>query len=240
MTIRLPRLAAAKAERILAARGLLQLDELECIGLPDLETEQFAPTGPARVTADYLQSVRSELTAIAKTANYPNRSEVGFRLFDRDASIYLGGLDLPVGQAIRPDTWSWLAVHLAPHLVHWRWGTSRKPAVLARYCGILQRNALGRLWFRAHVMREPGEEPWRTLRLVNEDAHVAILERSRVSRNHHLVRTIVRKWRELGGGESSLRVAMIRVRMRLLLQDVTALSEEDVNSLVDEAFPSYQ
>lgn len=59
MTIRLPRLAAAKAERILAARGLLQLDELECIGLPDLETEQFAPTGPARVTADYLQSVRS-------------------------------------------------------------------------------------------------------------------------------------------------------------------------------------
>ena len=237
MTIRLPRLSAAKAERILTGRGLQELSELELIEFPNLETEQFAPTGPARVPADYLQSVRSELTVIAKAANYPDRSEVGFRLFDRDASIYLGRLDLPVGQAIRPDTWSWLAVHLVPHLVHWRWGTTGKQGSQARYCGILQRNALGRLWFRAHVMKESGDDPWRTLKLVNEDAHVAILERSRVSRDHQLARAIVRKWHERGGGESALRAAMIRVRMRLLLQDVAGLTGDELDSLAADLFP---
>lgn len=238
LNARFPRLAISKAAAIVERRGLIPLRELEQLEMPALEHEQFAPTGPARVTEGYLQSLRVGLDAIATDVGYPNRFDNAFRDFDRASSVYLAELDMPIGQAIRSDTWAWMAVYLAPHLVHWRWGTERKVASQARYAGILQRNALGRLWFRAHVMREADESKWSTLDLINEDAHVAILERSSVSRDHRLARAIVRRWHASGGGESALRSAMIRIRMQLLLQEFAELPDADLEMMIDGAFPA--
>lgn len=234
MSVRFPRLAAAKATRIIAAREGMSLSELEDLRLPDLETEQFAPTGPPRVSVEYLLSVRERLSLLAREAGYPQRLDLG--RFDSAAAVYLAELDLPVGQVIRSDTWAWMTVFLVPHLVQWRWGKANRCASLSRYSGILQRNALGRLWFRAYVMREPGEAPWSTLQLVNEDAHVAILERTSISRDHRLARAIVAAWHERGRGEDALRDAMVRIRVELLLRDVSELSDASLRDLILSAF----
>jgi len=234
MSVRFPRLAAAKAERIIADRDGLSLRELEDLGLPELETQQFAPTGPPRVSAEYLLSVRERLSLFAREAGYPQRRELG--RFDSTAAVYLAELDLPIGQVIRSDTWAWMTVFLVPHLVQWRWGKVDHCASISRYTGILQRNALGRLWFRAYVMREPGEAPWSTLQLVNEDAHVAILERTSISRDHRLARAIVSAWHESGRGEDALRDAMVRIRVQLLLRDVSELTDASLREVVLSAF----
>ena len=236
MKARFPRLSAANAELLLRNRGLLSLQQLEAIDLPPLETEQFAPTGPERVQEDYLRTLRVELEAIAQAAGYPSRTEQAFRDFDGNAATYLAQRDLPVGQAIRSDTWAWIAVHLVPHLVEWRFGSSERQASARRYAGILQRNAIGRLWYRAHVMREDGDDAWATLRLVNEDSHVAILERTSIARDHRLSKAIIRQWQKLGGGEDTLRAALIRIRLQLLLQDLSGLSDSHLLPVIDWAF----
>ena len=71
VNVRLPRLTGVKAQAIIEARGLLSLDALEEIQLPDLQTEQFAPTGPPRVSPEYLLSLRTRLGELATAAGYP-------------------------------------------------------------------------------------------------------------------------------------------------------------------------
>lgn len=237
MNARFPRLTAAKAERIILARGgVRSLDALERISMPPLDTQAFAPTGPQRVDESFLHDLRAGLDAIAKAAGYPQRQEETLRTFDAKAAVFLGELELPLGEAIRSETWAWIAVHLAPHLVQWRWGKDDKPASEKRYAGILQRNALGRLWYRAYVMREEEGDPWMTLGLVNEDAHVAVLERTSIARDHRLAKSIIKHWRKLGGGEDALRQALIRVRLRLLLQDTAVLSDIQLDRVLSWAF----
>lgn len=236
MKARFPRLSATKAGLILKDRGVLSLAQLETLDLPSLETEQFAPTGPERVQENFLLELRADLRSIAGAAGYPSRSEQATREFDGRAAICLAERDLPIGQAIRSDTWAWIAVHLVPHLVHWRYGSSEKPASFRRYSGILQRNAIGRLWYRAHVMREDEGDAWATLGLVNEDAHVAVLERTSIAKDHRLAKATIRQWHKLGGGEDALRAALIRIRLQLLLQDLSELSDSRLLPVLDWAF----
>lgn len=236
MRARLPRLLPRDAQAILEQRGPLALGA-PAHDFPSLETEKFSPTGPPRVHAEFLLSLRDRLMEIARTAGYPQRGEEGFRAFDGRAAVLLAELDLPLGEAIRSDTWAWVAVHLVPQLVEWRFGREGKPASFRRYAGALQRNAIGRLWYRAHVMREPNSaDPWTTLRQVNEDAHVAVLERTSISRDHRLSRAIIRHWTGLGGGEQLLRVALIRVRIRAVMLVLPILSDEELNEVLAWAF----
>lgn len=237
MTARFPRLSAAQAQRILSTRVGKSINELEESPLPSLETERFAPTGPPRVQMAVLQHLRERLTTLARSAGYPIRSEQSFRSFDGQCAILLGDFGLPPGQAIRSDTWAWIAVHLVPHLVEWRFGKSDKPASPRRYAGILQRNAIGRLWYRAHVMCEPGDnDRWSTLGFVNEDAHVAVLERTSIARNHRLARAIIRRWASNGGGEQVLRIALIRVRLQVMMLELSVLDDGQLRSVIDWAF----
>lgn len=238
MNVTFPRLRMVEAERIIGARKDFALDTLERLDLPPLDTERFPPTGPGRVQLPFLRTLRDELTGLARMAGYPDRSDDTYRQFDRAAAEYLGGLDLPVGEMLRGEVWTWIAVHLAPHLVEWRWGKDA-PASLSRYGAKgIQRNAIGRLWYRAFVFAEPaaGEDRWATLRLVNEDAHLNVLERTSIARDRRLSRSVVACWRRHGGAEQLLRDALIRIRIQTLLIEVQILWDEELFELVDWAF----
>lgn len=238
MNMTFPRLTMVEAERVLLGRHALTLGELEALEIPPLETARFPPTGPGRVSRLFLERMRAELLGIAKEAGYPERSDRSARQFDSQAAEYLGQLGLPPGEMLRPDTWTWLAVHLLPSLVEWRWGGEAR-AHPSRYGGRgLQRNAIGRLWYRSFVLDAPegGGSRWELLRLVNEDAHSGILERTSISRDRRLSRQIVASWNRYGRSESLLRDALIRVRIQAILIEMNVLTDLELFELVDWAF----
>lgn len=237
MRVRFPRLSAGEAERVLSTRAGRSITDLEHIRLPALDGARFAPTGPPKVQISFLLDLRDKLTAVARSAGFPDRSEAIFRQFDTEAAILLEESDLPLGQVLLSETWCWIAVHLTPHLVEWRFGKEDKPTSRRRYAGIIQRNAVGRLWYRAHVMVEPeAEDKWSVLKMVTEDAHVAVLERTSIARNYRLAKNIVRTWSTLGGGEQMLRAATIRIRLRAIMLEMSALSEDQMTEVIALAF----
>lgn len=238
MSMTFPRLRIVEAERILGERRDLSLADLEALAVPPLTSARFPPTGPGRVQMAMLHELREQLTVLARKAGYPTRTERAFRDFDRACAEYLGALDLPAGEMLRREVWTWIEVHLVPHLVEWRWG-SDGAASLSRYGAKgLQRNAIGRLWYRAFVMRDPGdaEHRWATLRLVNEDAHSGILERTAIARDRRLSRAIVQCWHRHGAEESLLRAALICIRVQALLIELQSLSDDELSELIDWAF----
>lgn len=228
-------MSISKAEQLISKRSELTLDELEALPVPDLANEKFAPTGPAKVARDRLLTLRDQLTTTARSAGYPDRTDKGFREFDYRAAVLLYHFGVPLGQALRSDVWAWIAVDLVPHLVEWRWGKSEKTASVRRYGGIIQRNGIGRLWYRAHVMVDrSSKDPWTVLRLVNEDAHVQVLERTSVSKDTRVAKYLLEQWIRAGGGEAVLRNSVIRIRVKTMLIEVSVLSEQQLRALIDE------
>lgn len=240
MKRRYPRLRPSRAAQILLRQEGLGLDELGRWPLPDLTREMFAPTGPAKITADELLELRAALDRVALESGYPADSAEHRRLFDRNVARLLGEHDLPVDEMLRADTWTWIAVHLAPYLVRWRWQDAAGSVTTARYNGILQRNALGRLWYRAHVLDQgvAHENRWALSDALNEDAAVQLLERTAIASDRRLSRCVMKHWIESGTGsnaEALLREALIRIRIQGVMLELAVLEDAELDALVATA-----
>jgi hypothetical protein len=88
----------------------------------DLRRAEFHPAGERHVTEDELLSWRDDLNSWAYDRGYPSplnterRSnwdvELGTRLLDDTSGL---------PEALHPDVWCWIATHLLPHFVVYRW-----------------------------------------------------------------------------------------------------------------------
>ena len=89
----------------------------------DVRRAEFHPAGEQRITESQLLDWRKDLNNWAYDRGFPaalnteRRSawdvELGARLLDDTANL---------PEALHPDVWCWLATHLLPHFVVYRWG----------------------------------------------------------------------------------------------------------------------
>lgn len=244
MDRRFPRLSAARAKVAVAqlsGKSNEQL-QLESRVLPSLETEQFAATGMQRVSPSELRSLQEHVRARATAAGYPDGGVGARPEVDRAIAKSLAELDLPVGEMLRPDVWTWIAVHLFPDYLTWRWARPDGSITEARVSGPIYRNALGRLWLRGVVFDRGAESSnrWALMEGITEDASVAILERTTVSADHRVARAVAEAWIATGivgtAAEVLLRRAMVFFRVQAALIEAVALDDIELKRLVNNAF----
>jgi hypothetical protein len=185
-------------------------------------------------------ALRRELDRLADAAGFPTDSAMARQEFDRRASAFLGAAGLPPGEMLRAETWAWMTVCLVPHLVQWRFGGSGAKATLERFAGSLQRNTIGRLWFRAWVFDggDGSVERWALVNTLPEDATVAILERTRIASNHRLARELAQRWIARRSdhsvkSEDVLREAAKRIRVLAVVRELETLDDRDLGDSVE-------
>jgi hypothetical protein len=235
-----PRLPLAHASALASSFDGVSAEDLRRRHVPHLEGQRFAPTGGGRVTEPEMLALRRELDRIADAAGFPVDSVTARQEFDRRAAAFLGAAGLPSGEMLRAETWAWVTVCLVPHLVQWRFGGSSAGATLERFAGSLQRNTIGRLWFRAWVFDggDASAERWALVNSLPEDATVAILERTRIASDHRLARELALRWVARRGdrsvkSEDVLREAAKRIRVLALVRELGALDERELGDSVE-------
>lgn len=244
MDRRFPRLSAVQA-KVAVAKLLGKSNEqlrLESRVLPDLETERFAATGMQRVSASELKALQEQVRIQMNATGYPDGG-VGARAdVDRAIARTLAGLDLPIGEMLRPDVWTWMAIHLLPDYLSWRWAKSDGSITEARVSGSIHRNALGRLWLRGVVFdRGTGSsDRWGLMDRIPEDGAMAILERTTVSADHRLARAVAQAWVDTEStgtaAEGLLRRTMVLFRVQAALIEAVALEDAELKHLADATF----
>lgn len=89
----------------------------------DLRKAEFHPAGETRVTEMALREWRDDLNAWAYDHRFPGQLDSERRsAWDVDLGAKLLNDMQEVPEALHPDVWCWLAVHLLPHFVVYRWG----------------------------------------------------------------------------------------------------------------------
>lgn len=244
MNRRFPRLSAAQAKVAISALRDRSQEQLRLGSrvLPDQTTERFAATGMQRVSASELKSLQEELRRRMEEAGYPDGGLEARANVDRAIARALVELDLPVGEMLRPDVWTWMSVHLLPDYLVWRWAKPDGTITEARVIGSIHRNALGRLWLRGVVFDRGSAsgDRWGLVERIPEDAALAILERTTVSADHRLARAVAQAWIDVGltgtAADNLLRRTMVRFRVQVALIEALALEEADLKRMADEAF----
>lgn len=233
-----PRLPLAKARGDLA--DLWPRREEGGFGLPliSLEGERFAPTGGVRVTESELRELRDRILDAVPVGAV--RTLEAQQQADRRLTVVLGEAGISPSEGLRPEMWAWLAVKLVPGVVSWRFGSSDKPPV-ERYAESLHRNALGRLWLRAHTLDlgPDKDDRWSLATSLSEDASVQVLERPTLSAEPRVARAIARvwlRWREKRRIEDVFRDAAKRLLVLSGWRELGAIPEAELERVVEQAF----
>lgn len=243
MMRRFPRLSPARAKAILAERNGFDIAKLSELPPPIMDHERFSATGLRRITGSELRKLREGLDEVAAKAGYPEKSLAARQAFDREVAVRLGAMGMPSGEMLRADVWAWLAMHLFPHLVQWRFGKDNGVVAEERFLGVVQRNALGRLWLRGRIFdRGDGEDDlrWGLVRAISEDASVAILERTSLASDWRLARELGEGWLTARGkgaaADKALRRVAIKVRIKFAYSELGVLTNEALHSYVLNLF----
>lgn len=239
-----PRLPLPRARVLCAPLIGLTSEALRFSVAPTLDGARFAPTGGARVSLPELLTYRARLDELAVEAGWPYDSQAGRQRFDRSVAAWLGSVSFPPGEMLRAETWSWFTVHLVPHLVRWRFpGPVGMGTSVERFAGPIQRNLLGRLWFRGWVLDqgEASPERWSLAQAISEDAAVAILERTSLASDHRIARAIAARWfaarsNPSHNADSLLREAIKGIRVLAVVRDLSLLNDEALSVIVQSAF----
>ncbi len=243
MTITLlPRLRQIAVDRILDELG----EELSMSASVDLvsslpEDMSYATSGGSPIQQEALRDIRRMLVSTAEKHGFPEKTSTKARAaFDVDLAKILGGHpDFVPPEALRDDVWAFMTSVVAPDVVKWRFGTSSRE----RYYGGI-RNAFQRLWMRAWSLDRGvrSEDRWLLVRELTEDAIVQITERPSVGGDRKFARALAEGWVRMaetagrGAMEAIMRRAVISLRIRNQIQNLSALDDPSLHHVVDEAF----
>lgn len=241
MIVLLPRLSGPAADKVLQeflrerTSGWAGFD---ANNLPD--AVRFAATGGTRVDPAALSQFRSDLVSLAGEHGFGGTSgRAGHARFDARVAAWLTEHPLfGSGEALRDDVWTFIAVALAPDVVHWRFGIAEE-----RYLGGV-RNTFQRLWMRGRALDrgDIGDKRWELLDLLTEDALVQITERPSIGADAVLARAIAETWvrasrhRGSTGMELAMRRAILRVRVWNEIRSLSGLPEQELAAVLDYAF----
>lgn len=201
----------------------------------------FAATGGAR-SERLAAQIGGELMKLAIQQGCPGpASDRQKHAFDVAAARWLA-LHEQAGspELMRDDVWAFFSCVMLPEIVVWRYSRSQS----ARFAGGV-RNTLQRLWMRGRTLdlrEEAGEDRWRLLEGLSEDAMVQIFERASIAMNAPLARAIASGWLETADRigrermESVMRRATKLLRLRNQIIDLGFLNPAALAQEVAEAF----
>lgn len=237
----MPRLSGAAAQQMLdemLADGGFRWPRFSADTLPN--GARFAATGGSVIHATRLRELRKELVALAGDFGFgAEDSKNRFGNYDTALTRWIAGLtEFSSGEALRDDVWCFIAVAMAPDIVHWRFGTSRE-----RYLGGV-RNCFQRAWLRARALDrgESHSDRWGLVDQLTEDALVQIAERPSIGADQVLSLALAEGWVRAASRigrprmEAVMRQATLRLRVRNEVQDLTLLNKDDLSDIVDQFF----
>lgn len=190
----------------------------------------FRETGGTRVEDRRLESIATDLRAIATEHGYPNRSGARFVAFDAAVGIQLHDrVGLRPTQGCREDVWSFFGCVLLPDVVRWRWGGDETPR--DRFVGIDRglRHTFGRAWWRAEMLKNDDrpEDPFHLLRELGEDEVVGFVERSGAITSRRTAVTMANIIIETYGDDTPVpRLTLARDVMKRFLRSGVVISTE--------------
>jgi hypothetical protein len=245
MSVLYPRLLPGETERLfreLQGRGP---DELAKTADTKSARSVFAATGGSRVTTDALDVLRGKIRRIAEEQGYPSQARLAQRQrFDETVARLLHeDSGMTPGEASQRQVWAFLALVLVPDVCTWRFPVNTQGHYLAdRFKGTdLTRHTLGRLWTRAHVLRDPAapDDPYHLVGVLGEsDLDQVMSRRIAIGATPALVRAVVRAHRDdpgdAGGVPSRpvLRDSLMRLLRLTAFMDMDALEESQLDDLV--------
>ncbi|MFB6933565.1 DNA cytosine methyltransferase [Streptomyces chartreusis] len=198
MSFLYPRLLAEQAKPLFSEYQYLTIAELSCRTATTHESAVYVATGGDRVSADRLRELREGVLDLAKQAGFPDDSDrVRNAAFDQQlAALLHAEMGMVPAEAASRDVWAFLALIVLPDVAFWRYPHPPKDRVLGTD---LTRHVFGRLWWRAQLVRSPVDpQPYKALEILGEAAFDQIYaRRAALGGSPHLVRAILRVWKDL-------------------------------------------
>lgn len=195
MALLYPRLLAGQAKPLHREYRELPVAELTRRVTTRHDSAVYVATGGDRVSEDELRSLRESVLDVARNAGFPEEaSRTARAAFDIElAALLHSKTDLMPAEAASGDVWAFLALAVLPDVAYWRYPRPPGDRVLATD---LTRHVLGRLWWRAHLVHDPGSPmPYSALSILGEAAFDQIYARRKaLGGSPHLVRSILRVW----------------------------------------------
>ncbi|MFG2360676.1 DUF6339 family protein [Streptomyces mirabilis] len=198
MSFLYPRLLGEQARPLFEEYRGLPLTELAGRVAFAHESAVYVATGGDRVPAARLQELRAGVLDLADRAGFPDDSDRARNSeFDlRLAALLHAEMGMVPAEAASRDVWAFLALALLPDVAFWRYPQPPRDRVLGTD---LTRHVFGRLWWRAQLIRSSDAlDPYGALKILGEAAFDQIYaRRAALGGSPHMVRAILRVWKEL-------------------------------------------
>ncbi|MFG2945523.1 DNA cytosine methyltransferase [Streptomyces adustus] len=198
MSFLYPRLLVEQARPLFEEYRTLEPADLSQRFAVTHDSAVYVATGGDRVSSARLRELREGVLDLAKRAGFPDDSDRARNAeFDlRLAALLHAEMGMVPAEAASRDVWAFLALVVLPDVAFWRYPQPPKDRVLGTD---LTRHVFGRLWWRAQLVRAPEEsEPYRALEILGEAAFDQIYaRRAALGGSPHLVRAILRVWKDL-------------------------------------------
>ncbi|MEU8650385.1 DUF6339 family protein [Streptomyces sp. NPDC048737] len=195
MSFLYPRLLAEQAKPLFDEYCTLSIAELSQRVTLAHESSVYVATGGDRVSSTRLRELREGVLELAKQSGFPDDGDRGRNAqFDLQLAAMLHSeMGVVPAEAASRDIWAFLALMLLPDVAFWRYPQPPKDRVLGTD---LTRHVFGRLWWRAQLVRAPGDSnPYHSLEILGEAAFDQIYaRRAALGGSPHLVRAILRVW----------------------------------------------
>jgi len=203
-------------------------------------------SGGTPATDDLRTALAERLRQEAMNNGFPRPPDLkAQQAFDRAACRILAADSMLAGaggDTLRAACWAGLTVLDHVDLVIWRFGGSAEKLSEDRLHGGV-RNFLRRLWLRVRVLHLEGNgeaDPWLLIDKLTEDAFVALIERTSIAADRRTAQAIAMEWVRRASGGQSMEAAMREVAKRIRatgeVRMLSVLSDEDLRSVVVEAF----
>lgn len=220
MTLLFPRLSLLDAKGLWEALFDLSVEELDQRANITHSNQYFAAVGGTRVNPKELQQLSDRIRLIAADCGFPDR--LSLREFDTRVAIFFGeDFLIPLGEALRKETWSFISLVLLPDIVKWRF----KDFNIARCTGG-RRDCFQRLWLRARAfdLGENAHRRWMLVEELTEDFYVSVLERPTLAGNPDICRALGLAWLSTAHYEGRGRMENINRRaIKLVRSEATLL-----------------
>jgi hypothetical protein len=225
-----PRLDAHRAALLGVEYQNLPLTELALRGAAHHPDAACAPTGGLPVPESHLHELQLTLRSLCEDFGFPHALRTSKQgEFDRlCGTILRRDMGIVPADAAEEGVWSFLSLVLVPELAPWRFPTRHVERLLGK-----PRNALRRVWWRAHVLGPdltwvpPGCTP------LNEDESVQIMERPTIAKNSRLAQQLKQVlWRVEIKGFSGNRAELLRDVIKLIRAERSHIAMDAMHNSV--------